>query len=833
MIEAFEQTPLDHNIKCFRVKLEPLSTPDYLDFTLSEGQICLLTDDGSHTSISLAKSLSERGWKVVLLSFPEFVISQRLPLPTGISRVVLADLSEEHLQKHLAAISHNFGAIAVFIHLHPSIKDSSSLESAKAILKHVFLLAKHLKKSLNQAATQGRSCFLSVTRLDGKLGIGEITDFGVISGGLFGLSKTLNLEWEGVFCRALDLSPNFEAASAAQLIIAELHDPNRLLTEVGYSLNSRITLVGEDYQQRQSAVSATSKITPASVFVVSGGGKGITAQCVIKLARRYQCQFILLGRSAINSEPAWVKECADQFELKKRIIADIAARGEKPTPVKVEKVLKTIASQREITATLREIEQVGGKAEYISVDITDTIALKQQLTAAVSRTGAITGIIHGAGNLADKLIEHKSQRDFEAVYAAKVEGLQALLNCINPEQLAHLVLFSSAAGFYGNIGQADYAIANEILNKFAYHFQRQYPRCHVVSFNWGPWDGGMVTPQLKQFFAERQIEIIPIEVGTQILADSLASGDKETVQVLVGSPLVPISGKLEQELQNYQIHRKLSLEANPFLQDHVIGSQAVLPTVCGSAWIANLGEQLYPGYEFFSCEDYTVLKGIVFDETLASDYVLELKEINKSPQEEVELSAKIGSKTATGKPRYHYSGKIKLVRQVPQQPNYELLNLAQNQEFLDLAPYENGTLFHGYSFKGVKRVLNITPETLTMECVLPQLEEQQRGQFPAQALDFIAADVQFQCMLIWVRHYYQAASLPLWCQKGEHFQNIPAGETFYVSMEVTSKTPTKLVANIASHDSSGKIYSRVYGAEVTISKQLNHLFVPNAKIGAN
>jgi acyl transferase domain-containing protein len=65
-------------------------------------------------------------------------------------------------------------------------------------------------------------------------------------------------------------------------------------------------------------------------------------------------------------------------------------------------------------------------------------------------------------------------------------------------QLHFLVLFSSIVGFYGNIGQSDYAIANEILNKSAHRIKNQYPNLHVISIDWGPWEAGMVTPELKK-----------------------------------------------------------------------------------------------------------------------------------------------------------------------------------------------------------------------------------------------------------------------------------------------------------------------------------------------
>lgn len=65
------------------------------------------------------------------------------------------------------------------------------------------------------------------------------------------------------------------------------------------------------------------RITSSSVFVVSGGAKGITAECVIRLAQRYRCKFILLGRSPRTvPEAAWVTPAAvaqrDEAALKRK-----------------------------------------------------------------------------------------------------------------------------------------------------------------------------------------------------------------------------------------------------------------------------------------------------------------------------------------------------------------------------------------------------------------------------------------------------------------------------------------------------------------------------------
>jgi acyl carrier protein len=239
---------LNHNIVRSLVKLKVLPKPDFLDFTFPQRHICLVTDDGSLTTSKLAQVLIKQGWKVIVLSFPQSLIVERSPLPEEITRIELADISEEFLKQQLEVIADTYGPIGAFIHLNPLFKVNQNdgiyyLEEEKAIIKNVFFIAKHLKTSLNKAAHEGRSCFCTVVRLDGAFGLGRDINFSPISAGLFGLTKTLNWEWQQVFCRAIDLSPTIDADESAHHIVSELHDPNCQITEVAYGSQGRVTLI--------------------------------------------------------------------------------------------------------------------------------------------------------------------------------------------------------------------------------------------------------------------------------------------------------------------------------------------------------------------------------------------------------------------------------------------------------------------------------------------------------------------------------------------------------------------------------------------------------------
>lgn len=220
-----------------------LPAPDALECTLPEGTVCLVTDDGTETPIRLAQALTARDWRVVLLRFPPTLVeAPARDLPDGVGCVTLDDARETTLAAQLAAVTAAHGPIGGFIHLNPVGNGELFSAREETLLKAVFFLAKHLKTALNQAATQGRAPFVTVTRLDGALGL-DSAEAGAISGGLCGLTKTLALEWPAVFCRVVDISPTFAAAQTVRALLAELHDPNRRLVEVGYGAQGRATIV--------------------------------------------------------------------------------------------------------------------------------------------------------------------------------------------------------------------------------------------------------------------------------------------------------------------------------------------------------------------------------------------------------------------------------------------------------------------------------------------------------------------------------------------------------------------------------------------------------------
>jgi len=224
------------------VQLRQLPTPDFLEFSAS-GAVCIVTDDGTAATTTLVKALSAASWQVITLSLP-FTLIPANPHLNGALRLQLEDVSEASIQQVLKDIASRYGAISAFIQLTAPRTGGLFDATDKALVKFAFLMAKHLKPYLTQTdRATARPCFMTVTRLDGALGTSGEADYGVITGGLFGLVKTLSLEWDGVFCRAVDVHPDTRSEALAACVLAEMHDPNRLLTEVAYGTRGRTTLV--------------------------------------------------------------------------------------------------------------------------------------------------------------------------------------------------------------------------------------------------------------------------------------------------------------------------------------------------------------------------------------------------------------------------------------------------------------------------------------------------------------------------------------------------------------------------------------------------------------
>jgi len=557
-----------------------------------------------------------------------------------------------------------------------------------------------------------------------------------------------------------------------------------------------------------------------SVVLITGGAKGITARCAIRLAEEAGCKFILAGRSALlPAEPGWADGARNPDDLQKAALAHFKAQGEKVSPKELQRAIGQVVSAREINVTLDAIRSLGGEAIYIAADVTDQKSFSEKVRKAEDQLGQVSGVIHGAGNLADKKIENKTGSDFDLVVNTKVRGLNSVLKSVDLQKLKFMVLFSSVAGFFGNAGQADYALANEVLNKSAHILRKSLPDCRVIAFNWGPWDSGMVSPQLKKYFATRGIPLINTDQGVETLVSAITANEPPAAQVVVGSP---IFGEHEVNINNGRpvtIHRRITLEDNPFAHDHKIGPNPVLPATCASGWLISACEASYPGWHFSRLLDFKVLKGVTFDGKI-QEYEITLEKQETNTGEKV-IEAVVTSATDKGRRIFHYSSTVILSRELPSAPVHPVTGFAKLAMVEGSNFYEDGTLFHGPLFRGIQQVAFDQREKVITKINLPLMNDRTQGQFPVGSTNPFINDAIVQSLLIWSQENYAAPCLPSRLKEWVQYRPIPFGVPIWAVLTVTYHSEHAVAGDILVIGEDGREYFHYVGLEGTISQQLN------------
>ncbi|WMB71773.1 beta-ketoacyl synthase N-terminal-like domain-containing protein [Shewanella oncorhynchi] len=849
---------------------------------------CIIISDDGHNAGVLAEKLHAQGLTVAVVRSPESLVASASPLNSHIASFTLAAIDDTSISAVINEIK-SLGTVAGFIHLQPQHKTSADAKglvlssAAKASVEQAFLFAKYLQPLLTTAATANTgSSFISVSRIDGGFGYlnhSQIARSELNQAALAGLTKTLSHEWPSVHCRALDIAPVLDAKQLAHAVIAELFATDNVL-EVGVSQGAaqaleRVTLVAGKADTRHGAANLTS----ADKILVTGGAKGVTFECALSLAKRSKAHFILAGRSSQQAIPAWAQG-KNNSELKAAAITHIQSLGEKPTPKQVDALVWPVQSSLEIAAALQAFTAVGASAEYLSLDVNNPDAIASTIVP-ITELSPITGIIHGAGVLADKHIQDKTLDELARVYGTKVTGISNLLAALDLDKLKLIALFSSAAGFYGNTGQSDYAMSNDILNKAALQLAQQLPNAKVMSFDWGPWDGGMVNPALKKMFMDRGVYVIPLKAGAELFASQLLSNTG--AQLLVGTDMQGTVPSDEQATQGsnlkkpeadlttdasgphallnalnpsavnisaVKLQRTLDPKAMIFIEDHCINGNPVLPTVCAIQWMREAAFDVLK--QPVKVQSYKLLKGIIFDTAVLQNGVLE----SAAPITlELELAPIALTDKAAKDTDECLSEQFSALISFEGRPQYQAIlviddaaidNLATNSKATAFdahslaglsaittasSLYSDGTLFHGPRLQGIESVVKFDDASLVAKVSLPHVALADCGDFvpnlTPKGSQAFAEDLLLQAMLVWARLKYGAASLP--SSIGEFISHAPFafGDKGHLVLEVVKHSGRALEANITLYHQDGRLSCEMNNAKVTISKNLNGAFLTN------
>lgn len=785
--------------------------PDARDgpITLASGREIRVTDDGAGLADAIVERLRSRGLAARCVA-----------------------LSPADTDNAAAPIG---GLICVAPLLEASRPDGHA--HADAFLLDAFRLARDAAHDLTAAAAEGGAVFATVSRMDGGFGLlGGAFD--PTTGGLAGLAKTASHEWAGVRCRAMDVSATWDdIEAAAEAIVRELSTDGPI--EIGLDRLARRGLTTVPRRTTPGAV----PIGEGDVVVISGGARGVAAEAAYALAQRSKATLVLLGRSpAPVDEPDWLVGLNDETRIKRRILSREYGGTDHPSPAELQSVYRRHMANREILETLRRIESVDARVVYRSVDVRQSAALRSVLGDVRATVGPIHGFIHAAGVIDDRWIADKTPEQFRTVYDTKVSGLRNLIEATERDDLKIICLFSSVAARYGNAGQVDYAVANEVMNKLAHQVAKSRPVCRVVSINWGPWDGGMVGPELKRRFARRGVELIPLDAGGQAMVDELACTDRAAVEVVIGAGFGPVATTAnviettalagDQPL-TLAFQRELDLERHAFLKSHILDARPVLPVAMIMEWLGHAALHANPGLVLHGFDDLRLFKGVVLDGRsrlirFLTGRIRPVRSTSPSGKRDVDEGFAVDVELRDGGTgSMHARATAILTPSLPAAGNF-----ASPTDWR-LRPYERAietayseVLFHGPHFHGIERVEGISSRGMIarLRSAPAPAEWMDNALRSAWLGDPLILDAAFQMAILWCHDEMGAVSLPSYI--GRYRQYAPTFPTRGVKavLEVREQGRHRMRGGFTFTGNDDVVVARIENYECTVNASLQEAF---------
>ncbi|MCA1819792.1 MAG: SDR family NAD(P)-dependent oxidoreductase, partial [Halobacteriales archaeon] len=634
----------------------------------------------------------------------------------------------------------------------------------------------------------GKGAFVcAVTRQDGAHGLSHVRDPGMAA--LAGLAKALRKELPDAVVKAIDLHP--ETNEAAPKAVQEILRGGPR-TEVCYGRDgSRFAVEVSPHELPPDDPDVEGK-----GIVVSGGAQGITVEMLAALAPQ-KPKLLLLGRTEMPDETAsWARlDAAGWKAMEATVMADLKARGEKVTPVSIQKAMEPRRKAADVHRNLARLQELGATVLYAPVDVTDAATVKEAVAWARAQWGRVDGVIHAAGVEVSKDLASKDRAQFDAVFSVKAKGWDALMAATRDDRLAFLVAFGSVAGRFGNIGQTDYSAANEYLAK-AVKQEAARRKCLVGStIAWGPWgEVGMATKgSILQVMHASGVTPIPTGEGVAHFLQELAQpGVRECVvagnlgAIDVDGQVVDVGWDLARAVANQVLadHRErfrllegidaivpdASLTAtvvvdqsrDPALRDHRVDGVPYLPGVFGLEAFAEAASLLSPkDAEFLGAENVRFLSPLKQLKAQPVTAKLHALLVSKPGADETKVACTLATQFVGpdgkphGEPRLHFEATVRFGR-IPNTPR-GTVPLCERRL---VRPAIYPPFFHGPSFQVLDAAGPFTPEAVA---VFRAPTEAHFGAGPAQ---FTASPMLLEAM-------FQTCGLAILV--GEKAMSLPAG----------------------------------------------------------
>ena len=599
-----------------------------------EGKVIAVTDDPWGVADTLCHILVEAGIVAVRIMLDPSIVSKVKVEKDGPVDIIRVNPGNAEQLSAVSSSLAEIGEVVALLHLAPLRLagvgwENETQEAHLTSTTHgLFGILKSLDAHFDLISD---GAVMSVSAMDGRHG-NSSSRFNALAAGAHGIVKSYAKEKPHIRCRAVDIDPDLlsDPQSLAYKLWAEAFGRTTPL-EVGLSRDDKrwaLRMYEEDIDS--DAISLKSD----DVWVISGGGAGVTARCVVGAAQASKdagATFVLLGRTRLDSSiEHWLHDDDQSLQSRKMALREeMVANSDsgKVTMVEWEQAWRQKMRTLEVYQTIRDIQETGNRALYDACDVTNRKAVSKVLSTLVKEFGPVTGIIHGAGLEESKLVSDKTWESFSKVISVKIDGWRALIDALDGD-LSHLRVvcaFTSIAGRFGNGGQVDYAAANNILDAEMCRISHHPEAPRAVAIAWSGWrDVGMATRgSIEAVFEQAGIETIPVDLGVEIFVQELLAGGKrrvvaagelgilddenckrsppqrlpeDTAGALAEPTRFPFIDRIVEHEQYERLVAEctLSVDRFPFLIDHAIDGTPYHPGVMAMEMFAQSALLLYP-----------------------------------------------------------------------------------------------------------------------------------------------------------------------------------------------------------------------------------------------
>ncbi|PKM96608.1 MAG: hypothetical protein CVU79_12570, partial [Elusimicrobia bacterium HGW-Elusimicrobia-3] len=481
-------------------------------------------------------------------------------------------------------------------------KDTAAFEDHKRYALPLFLAAKHLAGGLTRQDPGCTTFMAVVTTLDGGFGYRTKDAYDPVYGAIHGPALCIRKEFPDSAMKLLD----FEPSSSNQVIVQKtfyeiLYSDKRLA--IGYADGKRWTLVGKPQALDKSR--ATTELAGKNVLV-TGAGRGLGAMFSRMLAEQHKANILIIDMMEISDKAKRLTGMSEA-ELKAykmgELWNELKAANDKPTPALLEKEFTRLKDAADMHRNMEAMRALGVKVTYYRCNLLDPEAFRDTMGAIKADFGHIDGVVHFAGLERSKLVVDKTVEEFNLIFTVKADSAINLWKAGIVKEKGFWAMASSIAGKFGNLGQSDYAAANDYVAKFCVSQQNRGVRAVSIDMTGYAQIGMGARPGVEAFLKSQEMEFLYPEEGMQAFVDEIAYGKVPEI-ILSGSlgkldwdhqlqyePGFSASGstgfhfapKVEDLMkgQTLAAAKEFSLQSDPYLADHSINGTPYVPGVMG------------------------------------------------------------------------------------------------------------------------------------------------------------------------------------------------------------------------------------------------------------